>query len=67
VESGAEFIICHPFFLSRGRHVSEDIPQLMKEASISSNNIEFVITEPLGVQSNIVNLIDFTIQKALPL
>jgi hypothetical protein len=33
VEQGATFIICHPFFLSRGRHVVDDIPTLMEEAA----------------------------------
>lgn len=33
IEQGATYIICHPFFLSKGRHVVEDIPALMQQAS----------------------------------
>jgi hypothetical protein len=29
VDQGANKIICHPFFLSRGRHVQQDIPGLL--------------------------------------
>ena len=43
-------IICHPYFLSPdGRHVSEDIPEIVNEA-IESLNIEVpvITTEPVG-------------------
>ena len=33
VEKGATTIICHPYFLSKGRHVSEDIPELVAQAA----------------------------------
>jgi hypothetical protein len=32
LELGVEEIICHPFFLSPGRHVQEDIPRIVKDA-----------------------------------
>ena len=31
-EEGVEKIVCHPYFLSPGRHVVEDIPQVIEEA-----------------------------------
>ena len=43
-------IICHPYFLSPdGRHVSEDIPEIVN-AAIESLNIEvpIITTEPTG-------------------
>ena len=46
----ADEIICHPYFLSPdGRHVSEDIPEIVNGA-IESLNIEVpvVTTEPVG-------------------
>ena len=64
VDQGANFIICHPFFLSKGRHVQEDIPALMKEASSMNNNINYKITEPLGVQDKILELIDIAINES---
>ena len=33
VQRGATKIICHPYFLSRGRHVMEDIPELVAQAA----------------------------------
>ena len=64
VDQGATFVICHPFFLSKGRHVQEDIPALMKEASSINNNIKYKITEPLGVQDKILELIDTAINES---
>ena len=63
VEQGANYIICHPFFLSKGKHVQEDIPSLMKEASSVNNNINYKITDPLGVQDKILELIDTAINE----
>jgi hypothetical protein len=50
LKEGVEEIVCHPYFLSPdGRHVSEDIPEIMKGA-IESLNIEIpvITTEPVG-------------------
>ena len=33
VEKGATRIVCHPYFLSRGRHVREDMPELVARAA----------------------------------
>jgi sirohydrochlorin ferrochelatase len=30
---GVDEIVCHPYFLGPGRHVSEDIPRLVKDAA----------------------------------
>ena len=60
VDQGAERIICHPFFLSKGRHVQEDIPNMMREAAAEHatiREVEYSITEPLGVQEKILELI----------
>lgn len=52
----ADEIICHPYFLSPdGRHVSEDIPEIVNGA-IESLNIEvpIVTTEPVGGDMNLM-------------
>lgn len=36
VAQGANYIICHPFFLSPGRHVAEDVPRLVAEAAAAA-------------------------------
>ena len=63
VDQGAQRIICHPFFLSRGRHVQEDIPEMMRAAAAEHSDIEleYSITEPLGVQEKILELIHLSI------
>ena len=66
VEQGAAHIICHPFFLSPGRHVQEDIPALMREASLQFPDVTYSITEPLGIQNGIVELISQSIDRCLP-
>jgi sirohydrochlorin ferrochelatase len=59
VEQGAKKIICHPFFLSKGRHVQEDIPEMMRAAAAEHSNIdlEYSVTEPLGLQDKILDLV----------
>mmetsp|Transcript_20446 Transcript_20446/g.20564 ORF Transcript_20446/g.20564 Transcript_20446/m.20564 type:complete len:165 (+) Transcript_20446:128-622(+) len=65
VDSGANHIICHPFFLSYGRHVTQDIPQLMKEAAKPHAGISYTISNPLGIQKEIVSLIHTSISETL--
>ena len=57
VEQGARHIICHPYFLSPGRHVQEDIPALLKEAATQFPGVTYTITSPLGSQEGILGLI----------
>ena len=65
VSQGATQIICHPFFLSPGRHVIEDIPNLVSEASKQFPNVDIILTEPLGSNtSGILELINLSILHA---
>lgn len=62
VERGAERIICHPFFLSKGRHVQDDIPALVAAAAAKyEGRVSYIITAPLGVQDAITDLIDASV------
>ena len=67
VEQGAQHIVCHPFFLSRGRHVQEDIPGLLKAASDEhpAANVDFTITEPLGAYDKILELMHHAISSTV--
>lgn len=68
VDQGATNIICHPFFLSKGRHVQEDIPDMMRAAAAEHGdvpNLEYSITEPLGVQEKILELIHESITNVV--
>jgi len=56
LSEGVDEIICHPYFLSPdGRHVSEDIPEIVNGA-IKSLNIEvpIITTEPVGADMNLM-------------
>jgi sirohydrochlorin ferrochelatase len=55
IEQGVDEIICHPYFLSPGRHVVEDIPHLVQEAMASLNvTIPVVITDPVGSNTDMM-------------
>ncbi len=57
VESGAKRIIIHPYFLSRGMHVTKDIPEIIKEAEEMYPDREFIYTEPLGIHEKLVHVV----------
>ena len=65
VEQGARQIICHPYFLSRGRHVMEDIPQLLADAAKEFRETEYILTEPLGMRDEIVHIMEKAIAQSL--
>ena len=56
VEAGCSTIVCHPFFLSQGRHVREDVPALLDEAA-SRHNIPYSLTPPLGEAPALLDLV----------
>ena len=57
VSSGARKIIVHPYFLYKGRHFEEDLTEMIGEAQKRYADIEFVLTEPLGVHENIAMVV----------
>lgn len=63
IAQGAKRVVCYPFFLSPGRHVLEDIPELVKLASEAFPEVPYTITDPLGMHESILNVIDDTISK----
>ncbi len=57
VSKGAKKIIIHPYFLYKGRHFKEDIIEMIGEAQKKYIDIEFILTEPLGVHENIAKVV----------
>ena len=49
VEAGVDEIVCHPYFLSPGRHVVEDIPEII-ESAVRDMQIGIPVrtTDPVG-------------------
>jgi sirohydrochlorin ferrochelatase len=66
VDSGVDEIVCHPYFLSPGRHVQEDIPELVAEA-VKSLSVQrpVITTAPVGSNSDLmIQAIDGLVQQA---
>jgi len=61
-------IVCVPYFLSPGRHATEDVPRLIEEAKFSIGNPDITITSTtyLGADTGaITQLISGMVQKAI--
>lgn len=56
VERGAAKIVVQLFFLSPGRHSSRDIPELVAEAAREHPRIPYVISEPMGMDPRVCDL-----------
>jgi hypothetical protein len=59
LEDQVDQIICHPYFLSPGRHVTQDIPQIVQQAIIElSQEVNelppIVTTDPVGAQTDVM-------------
>ena len=55
VELGVDEIVCHPYFLSPGRHVQEDIPQILAETMEELKlDIPIVTTDPVGSNMDVM-------------
>jgi sirohydrochlorin ferrochelatase len=57
VRRGATTIVCVPCFLSRGRHVTVDIPRLCEEALRAHPGIGLVMASPLSEQPGFLDLL----------
>ncbi len=57
INDGAKTIIVFPYFLSAGRHVSEDIPKIIKEKQQEYPDIEIKIVEHMGAVTGMADLI----------
>lgn len=49
--SGCTHVVVLPYFLAKGRHVSEDIPELVQQASGEIPDLEVEIAEPIGADT----------------
>ena len=65
IEQGATRIVAHPFMLTRGRHVSEDIPRLVAQAAEAHQGVEYVIAAPLGSHDGVIEAVVARCDEAL--
>jgi sirohydrochlorin ferrochelatase len=47
-------VVVAPYFLSKGRHIQEDIPQLVREAQAKYPNVKCIISEPIGAWGDLL-------------
>ena len=64
VQAGATQVIIAPYFLSRGRHIQEDIPALVKAAQEQHSGLECIVAEPIGLDPLMAQLIEARVQSA---
>lgn len=57
VSEGCTTVVCHPFFLSQGRHVREDVPALLDEAGARHPGVTYSLTPPLGEAPALLDLV----------
>ncbi|MFM7039600.1 MAG: CbiX/SirB N-terminal domain-containing protein [Planctomycetaceae bacterium] len=67
VERGAQRIVVFPWFLSPGRHWTEDIPQLVRIAATQHPGVTWIVTPPFGLHpglfSAVADRIDVSVRK----
>lgn len=65
VERGAETVVVFPYFLSPGRHWSQDIPRLAAEAAKNHPAIRYQVTSPLGLHELLAEVMGERIVQCL--
>ena len=62
--AGATTIIIAPYFLSRGRHIQEDIPALVAAAQQQHPGVKCIVADPIGLDPLMAQLIDMRVTDA---
>lgn len=65
VAHGAKRVIVFPYFLSPGRHWSEDIPALVAAAAKTFPDVEWLVTAPFGLHPEMSAIINDRIEHCL--
>jgi sirohydrochlorin ferrochelatase len=65
VAQGATMVVVHPYFLAPGRHSTTDIPRMTAEAAARHPGVRFHVTQPLGLDEKIVQLMMQRIEHCL--
>lgn len=65
VQRGAKRVIVFPYFLSPGRHWTEDIPALVTAAAKKHTAIEWLVTAPFGLHPDMNAIIADRIECCL--
>ena len=60
-----DIVVVGLFFLSPGRHARSDIPEMLEEIATRYPQIKSVVTEPLGVDQRIAELLLVRAEEAM--
>ena len=64
-EEGINKIVIHPFLLSKGFHVTKNIPQIIENFQNAYPDIEVICTAPLGVHEKLAEVVLKRIKEAV--
>jgi len=65
VARGATKVVIHPYFLSPGRHSTSDIPELAAAAAADHPGVDYVVTDALGLDDRMAEVMHRRIVEAL--
>jgi len=65
VQRGADCVVLAPYFLSSGRHVSDDLERIRGDAQARFPRVRLLLTKPLGPHELLVQLLEQRIAEAL--
>lgn len=65
VARGVELVVVFPYFLSPGRHWSQDIPKLAGEAAADHPGVKHLVTSPLGLHELMGQVMQVRIKHCL--
>jgi len=65
VERGARRVIVFPYFLSPGRHWTEDIPSLVAAAAENHPGLSWLVTAPFGLHPGMLEIINDRVRYCL--
>ncbi|HQZ68961.1 MAG TPA: CbiX/SirB N-terminal domain-containing protein [Planctomycetaceae bacterium] len=65
VQRGARRVVVFPYFLSPGRHWTEDIPRLVSDAARQHPGVEWLVTAPFGLHPSMNAIISDRIELCL--
>lgn len=65
VEVGVELVVVSPYFLLPGRHWSQDIPSLAREAAAAHPGSRYLVTAPLGLHPLMAEVVGARVEHCL--
>jgi len=65
VARGAQRVVVFPWFLSPGRHWTEDIPRLVEQAAAAHPDVQWLVTPPFGLHPGLLQAVSDRVDVSL--